>query len=87
MISINDIQNIIASSFFNDDMVLAGLVMFVVALMLIFVITKNVFQSLLIGMAVTMIFSYMGILSGDLMILLIIVCVLGLAMSAKKAVG
>lgn len=87
MISINDIQNIIASSFFNDDMTLAGLVMFVVALMLIFVITKNVFQSLLIGMAVTMIFSYMGILSGDLMILLIIVCVLGLAMSAKKAVG
>lgn len=87
MMNIQDIQNIIATSFFGDDMVLAGLVMFVVVLMLIFAITKNIFQSLLIGMAVTMIFSYMGIITGDLMILLIIVCVLGLAMSAKKAVG
>ena len=87
MIGLNDIQNIISSSFFNDDLVLAGLVMFVIVLMLIFVITKNVFQSLLIGMAVTMIFSYMGVLTGDLMILLIIVCVLGLAMTAKKSVG
>ena len=76
----------IGDSFFNGDLTLAGLALFAMAIIVIFVITKNVFQSLVVGMVVTGIVSYMGLLTNDMMILLIIVIVLGLAMTARGAV-
>lgn len=87
MITFNDIQYMVGDSFFNGDMTLAGLGLFAVAIILIFVLTKNVFQSLVVGLVVTGIFSYMNILTADMMILLIIVIVLGLAMTARNAVS
>lgn len=87
MITLNDIQYMIGDSFFNGDLTLAGLALFAIALIVIFVVTKNIFQSLVIGMVVTGIFSYMGLLTNDMMILLIIVIVLGLAMTARGAVS
>lgn len=87
MITLNDIQYMLGDSFFNGDLSLAGLALFAGAMVLIFVLTKNVFQSLVIGMIATGIFSYMGILASDMMILLIIVIVLGLAMTARVAVS
>lgn len=86
MITLNDIQYMI-SDFFNGDLTLAGLAMFAVMIVVIFALTKNVFQSLVIGLIGTGIFSYMGILSNDMMILLIIIIVLGLAMTARNAVS
>ena len=86
MITLNDIQYMI-SDFFNGDLTLAGLALFAVIIVLIFALTKNVFQSLVIGLVATGIFSYMGILSSDMMILLIIIIVLGLAMTARNAVS
>lgn len=87
MITLNDIQYMLGDSFFNGDLTLAGLALFAIAIIVIFVITKNVFQSLIVGMVITGIFSYMGLLTGDMMILLIIVIVLGLAMTARGAVS
>lgn len=87
MITLNDIQYMLGDTFFNSDLTLAGLALFAIAIAIIFVLTKNVFQSLALGMIVTAIFSYMGLLTNDMMILLIIVIVLGLAMTARKAVG
>lgn len=86
MITLNDIQYMI-SDFFNGDLTLAGLALFAVVIILIFALTKNVFQSLIIGLITTGIFSYMGILSSDMMVLLIIIIVLGLAMTARNAVS
>lgn len=86
MITLNDIQYII-SDFFNGDLTLAGLAMFAVLIVIIFALTKNVFQSLVIGLIATGIFSYMRILTNDMMILLIIVIVLGLAMTARNVVS
>lgn len=86
MITLNDIQYMIGD-FFNNDLTLAGLAMFAVAIIVIFALTKNVFQSLVIGLIITAIFSYMGILSSDMMILLIIVIVLGLAVTARTVVS
>lgn len=77
----------LGDTFFNGDLSLAGLGMFAVAIILIFVLTKNVFQSLVVGLVATGIFSYMGVLTADMMILLIIVIVLGLAMTARNAVS
>lgn len=86
MITLNDIQYMV-SDFFNGDLTLAGLAIFAVVIVLIFALTKNVFQSLIIGLVTTGIFSYMGVLSNDMMILLIIIIVLGLAMTARNAVS
>lgn len=86
MITLNDIQYMI-SDFFNGDLTLAGLAMFAIVIILIFALTKNVFQSLVVGLVTTGIFSYMGILSSDMMILLIVIIVLGLAMTARNAVS
>lgn len=87
MITLQDIQNILGDQFFNGDLTLAGLGLFAIVMILVFVLTKNVFQSLVIGLIATGIFSYMGIITADMMILLIIVIVLGLAMTAKNAVS
>lgn len=85
MITLTDIQYMLGDTFFNGDMSLAGLGLFAFALILVFVLTKNVFQSLIIGLVFTGIFSFMGIVTTDMMVLLIIVIVLGLAMTAKTA--
>lgn len=87
MITLNDIQYMLGDSFFNGDMSLAGLGLFGIVIILIFALTKNVFQSLVVGLICTGIFSYMGVLTSDMMILLIIVIVLGLAMTARNAVS
>lgn len=87
MITLTDIQYMLGDTFFNGDLTLAGLGLFAVAIILIFVLTKNVFQSLIVGLIVTGIFSFMGILTADMMVLLIVVIVLGLAMTAKTAVS
>ena len=87
MITLQDIQNILGDQFFNGDLTLAGLGLFAITIILVFVLTKNVFQSLVVGLIVTGIFSYMGIITSDMMILLIIIIVLGLAMTAKNAVS
>lgn len=87
MITLTDIQTMIGDTFFNGDLTLAGLALFAVAIVVIFVLTKNVFQSLVVGLIVTGIFSYMNMITSDMMILLIIIIVLGLAMTARGAVS
>ncbi len=77
----------IGDTFFNGDLTLAGLALFAVAIVVIFVLTKNVFQSLVVGLIITGIFSYMNMITSDMMILLIIIIVLGLAMTARGAVS
>ena len=87
MITLSDIQYMLGDTFFNGDLTLAGLGLFAFAIVIVFTLTKNVFQSLIIGLIMTGIFSFMGILTADMMVLLIIVIVLGLAMTAKGAVS
>lgn len=87
MLQITDIQTILAENFFAGNTVIAGLVIFVVVLMVIFSISKNLLASFLIALPVILIFSTLGIISGDMMILLIIVTVLGLAITAKSSLG
>ena len=87
MITLTDIQNMLGDTFFNGDLTLAGLALFAVAIIVIFALTKNVFQSLVVGLIVTGIFSYMNVITSDMMILLIIIIVLGLALTARSVVS
>lgn len=84
MISFGDLQNILANTFLDGNVEIAGMVMYGVALLIVFGLTKSVFHALVIGLVVTMIFSLLGILSAELTILLIIVSVLGLAYTSRN---
>ena len=85
MMSFNDIQNLIADNFFDGSSDLAGLVMYIGVLVLVLAITGGkAFYALIIGMAVTLMFSVVGIISTEITVLLIIVSVLGLAYTSRS---
>lgn len=84
MITINNLVDIVANEFFSGSIEIAGLAIFSIVMGLLFALTRDVFQTLILSLPVTFIFSSFGFLPNDLVILLIIVAVLGLAMSAKR---
>ena len=67
-------------------MAIAGLAIFAVALLIVFKITRNLLHSLMVAVPVLLIFSAYGIIGGDALMILIIVVVLGLALSIGKIV-
>jgi len=83
MLSVNEILDLIANTFFDGNVNLAGIVMYIAVLVLVITVSKNVFYALLIGMAATLLFTTMGILSTEIAVLLIIVSVLGLAYTSR----
>lgn len=88
MITIDQFTDIVADSLFSGDTMVAGVVIFVVTLAVVFMLMKrNVFASLVIAIPVTFVYSMMGILSLDLTLILIVICVLGLATVSKKTLG
>lgn len=84
MLSVNEILDLIANTFFDGNVNMAGIVMYIAVLVLVITVSKNVFYALLIGMAATLLFTTMGILSTEIAVLLIIVSVLGLAYTARS---
>lgn len=83
MITLNDLQTIIAGSFFDGNSVIAGIMIYCAVLALVFCTTRKTTYALIIALPVTYVFSMLGILSNDVMILLIIVTVLGLAYTTR----
>lgn len=88
MLTIEQFQSLLGSSLFGGDAMIAGLVIFAVTLAILFVVLqKNLFASLLVAIPVTFIYSAIGVLSADLMVIMIIVCVLGLTAVGKRTLG
>ncbi len=88
MITIDQFQSILGDSLFGGDAMVAGIVIFAVTLAVIFVILKrNIFASLLIAVPTAFVYSMLGVLSTDLMVIMIVICVLGLATAGKKTLG
>lgn len=83
MIGISDFQDLLAGAFFDGNTVIAGIILYAAVMCIIFAATRNVTHSLLISLPVTLVFSMLGMLSTDVMMLLIIVTVLGLAFTTK----
>jgi hypothetical protein len=50
---------------------------------LLFALVKNLTATLIVSLPITLVFSSMGLISGDMMILIIIITVLGLAMVSR----
>lgn len=84
MLSIFDIQDLVASSFFDGDLNLAGMVMYTLVLIVLFALTRKTQQTLIISIPVTLIFTAIGVIPTDMMVLLIIVTVLALAFTARN---
>lgn len=87
MLQASQLQTAIADMVFNGDTAIAGLMMFFFVMVIVFTITKNVFHSLILGLPLILVFSGMGILGGDMTIILIIVVVLGLAITARNTMS
>ena len=87
MISITTFQSIIAESLFENNMEVAGMVMYIGVLGLFFVISKNLTAIMVLALPLTLVFASLGILSGDLLIVMIIVTVVGLGLSARGLIS
>ena len=84
MLDLNSITTMLANDFFAGNTDIAGMVIFTLCLAVIFVFVKKVFAALIISMPMAFIFMSLGIVSQELMILLVIVAVLGLAFVSRK---
>lgn len=85
MLSFQEVQELIANEFLDGSMELAGIGIFIVAVLVVFGLTnRNTYMALIVGMGVTIMFSLMGVLSAEVTVLMIIVSVLGLAYSARS---
>ena len=87
MLQLTDVQVLVADLLFGGNETIAGLAMFAVIIGIIFILIRNMIASLLVTLPLTMIASNLGIISGDMMILLIIVTVLGLALTARNVLA
>lgn len=87
MLQASQLQTAIAEMVFNGDTAIAGLMMFFFVMVIVFAMSKNIFHSLLLGLPLILVFSALGILGGDMTIILIIVVVLGLAVTARNSIG
>ena len=84
MLDLTSITQMIANTFTNGNTEIAGMIIFTICLAIVFIFVKKVFAALIISMPMSYIFFTLGIVSQEMMILLIIVAVLGLAFTSRK---
>ena len=84
MISFNELIELIGNSFFDGSFEIAGVVVYIMAILGVLALTKEVFIALIVGMGITLLFSLMGVISTEIAILMIIVSVLGLAYTSRS---
>jgi len=88
MLTINGIQSILANSFFDGSMEIAGLIMYAVVLAGVMALTYKgigAMGSILLGLPVTIVFNALGVVSGDLLIVMIIITVLSIGVVASRS--
>lgn len=84
MLDLTDITQIVADNFTGGNIDIAGMLIFTVCLAIIFIFVRKAFAALVISLPMSFIFSSLGIVSQELMVLLVIVAVLGLAFVSRK---
>ncbi len=84
MLDLTDIMEIVANNFTGGNTEIAGMLIFTVCLAIVFIFVKKAFAALVISLPMSFIFSTMGIVSQEMMVLLIIVAVLGLAFVSRN---
>ena len=87
MITFSTIQEVLSETFFDNNMQIAGIMMYIIFLVIAFCVTKNLVAVMVISIPMTLIFASMNILSGDLLIVMIVVIVVGLAIAAGRTIA
>lgn len=87
MITFSTIQEVLSETFFDNNMQIAGIMMYIIFLVIAFCVTKNLVAVMVISIPMTLIFASMNILAGDLLIVMIIVIVVGLAIAAGRSIA
>lgn len=88
MIDLAQFQELLANSLFGGDMGIAGIVIYVTVLAVVFVIFKKDYHiGIIIMIPVTLVFSLLGVVPSEATLLMIVIAVLILAMGAKKTFG
>lgn len=83
MLQLSQFQQILANSFFDGNTTIAGIVMYIAVLGLVFGLFRDLKSVLIISMPITLAFSLLGIIDTNTLVLLIIVTILGLASVAR----
>lgn len=85
MITLSELQTIVADTFLDGDLSLAGILVFAVTLIIVFMLLgrRNLTLAFIAILPLTLIFTSLSIIPESLTILLIVVAVLGIARTAK----
>ena len=84
MIDLQGLIQVLADSFFGGNTLFGGIVILTMVMLVVVALTRNAFVSLLISLPVTFVFSSLNIIPQEMMILMIIVAVLGLAYTSRN---
>lgn len=89
MITLEQMTDIIGESFFNGDTAIAGMVVFTAVMVVLFALfgRKSLIVPFALMLPVTLIFTSLSVIPESLTILLIIVSVMGLAVTARDKVA
>lgn len=83
MLQLSEFQTILGESFFDGNTAIAGIVMYIAVLAIVFGLFRSLKTVLIISMPITLAFSLLGIIDTNTLVLLIIVTILGLASVAR----
>lgn len=84
MMDITELLQIIGDTFFGGNAELAGVVVYSILIMVVLALTRKAFITLVVSLPITFVFSELKIIPTELMILLIIVAVLGMAYTSRN---
>lgn len=84
MIDLTSITQMVANTFTGGNTEIAGMLIFTICLAIVFIFVKRVVAALIVSMPMSYIFFALGIVSQEMMVLLIIVAILGLAFTSRK---
>lgn len=83
MIQFTDFVQIVADSFFGGSIYVGGMVILIAILGLVIAFSKKVVTTMIVGIPITMLFSYMRLIPDEITLVMLVVIVLGLAYVAK----
>lgn len=87
MITFSTIQEVLSETFFDNNMQIAGIMMYIIFLVIAFCVTKNLVAVMVVSIPMTLIFASMNILTGDLLIVMIVIIVIGVAIAAGRTIA
>lgn len=83
MIQFTDFIQIVADSFFGGSIYVGGVVVLMAVLALVMAFSKKLITTMIIGIPMIMLFSYLRVLPDEITLVMLVVIVLGLAYTAK----